>query len=481
MSSLVPNLLPERVRRFGENHSSNLALWVGIAFFAIYIVAALMGAKQLTMTIALGILACIGVVVLRLPIAACAIWVLIAGSTPEMWFNDIVPGSENMVTAMVKVAGLGLVGVCILRFGLVLDLLNPAFAFVLMFFIGLGHGLYPVLSVGDSLRSLIGGAAPFAFSFSRLSRRWSAWVIESVIWVPTLILVFGLFLDAAGIRPFLIPDEGGSVRLGGSTHPAFLGGYAMTAVYACLIELYRNGRNRYLYLLILNFVILFGSGARAPLGCAVMVVAFAFIAIRSQSFTLRRRVLPMMLGLLSLPLLLAVAATSNSIRLLTVLSGNAEGLSGRDIIWPFFEAAFAKSPVFGWGVGAGKVVVDPDSPTAKLLGTTAAHNEYLRIGVDGGYVGIAMVMGFLALWTWHWSRGINRSDRIILRLVMFGFALQSITDNTLIAATASVLFAWISAVFARGAIEARQGLDAQMQLAEEGELLELPPRPTASY
>ena len=437
-----------------------------------------MGPKQLLLMTALGIVACVGVVVLRLPIAACAIWVLVAGSTPEMWFADIVPGSENAATALVKVSGLALVAVCVLRYGLVLDLLNPAFAFLLMFFIGLGHGLFPTLSIGDSIRSLIGGGAPFAFSFSRLSRRWTAWVIEATIWVPTLILGFGLLLAAAHIRPFLIPDAGGSVRLGGSTHPAFLGGFAMTAVYACLVELYRNGRNRYLYLMVLNFAILFGSGARAPLGCAIMVAGFAFIAIRSQSFTLRKRVLPMMLGLMTLPLLLAVAATSNSIRLLTVLSGNAEGLSGRDVIWPFFEAAFARSPIFGWGVGAGKVVVDPDSLTAKLLGTTAAHNEYLRIGVDGGYVGIGLVMGFMALWTWHWSRRINRSDRIIVRLVMFGFALQSITDNTLIAATASVLFTWISAVFARGAIEAREGAEAGAQ-ARDGTVLELPRRGAA--
>ena len=473
----MASLLPNRMRRFGENHFSNLALWVGVGFFAVYTYAAFTGPKQLLMMIALGLLACVGVVVLRLPIMACAFWVLLAGSTPEMWFADIVPGSENAATALVKIAGLALVGICVLRYGLVLDLLNPSIAFVLMFFIGLGHGLYPTLTIGDSLRSLIGGAAPFFFSFSRLSRRWCSWVIEAVIWVPTLIMVFGMFLAAAHIRPFLIPDEGGSVRLGGSTHPAFLGGFAMTAVYASLIELYRNGRNRYLYLLILNFLILFGSGARSPLGCAVVVVGFAFIAIRSQSFTLRRRVLPMMLGLLSLPLMLAVAATSNSIRLLTVLSGNAKGLSGRDVIWPFFEAAFARSPIFGWGVGAGKVVVDPDSLTAKLLGTTAAHNEYLRIGVDGGYVGIGLVMGFMALWTWHWSRRMNRSDRIIIRLVVFAFALQSITDNTLIAATASVLFTWISTVFARGAIEANPVAAGSREEAWEtgdGAMLDLP-------
>ena len=456
----MATLMPSRLRRFGENHSSSLALWIGIGFFALYIAAACMGAKQMMLMIALGVVGCISVPVLRLPVAASALWLLIAGSTPEMWMLNILPNSAATVTALVKVAGLGLVAVCILRFGPVLDLVNPAFAFLIIFFVGLGHGFYPGLTIGDSVRSLIGSAAPFAFSFSRLSRRWCTSIIEATIWVPTLILAFGALLDIAHIRPFLNLDEGNSYRLSGSTHPAFLGGYAMAAIYAALVELYRSGRNRYLYLLVLNAVILIGSGARSPLACAIIVVGLAFIAIRSDSFTLRKRVLPMILGLLALPVLLAVAATSSSIRLLTVLSGNAEGLSGRDVIWPFFEAAFAQSRLFGWGIGAGKMIIDPDSLTARLLGTTAAHNEYLRIGVEGGYLGIALVITFLTLWTWRWSRMMQRSDRIIIRLVMFCFALQSITDNTLIAATASILFAWMSAVFARGVAETRQGREA---------------------
>ena len=467
------SLLPPRMRSFGENHSSNIALWVGVGFFAAYTLAACMGAQQITMMIALGLLACVGVVVLRLPVAACAFWVLLAGTTPEVWFPAIHAGTENIATAVVKVMGLGLVAICILRYGLTIDLFNPGFAYLLIFMIGLGHGLYPTLTIGDSLRTLIGSAAPFAFSFSRLSRRWCAAVIEATIWVPTAILGFGAVMAVVGLKPFLFPDEGGSVRLAGTTLPAFLGGFAMAAFYACLIELYRTGRNRYLYLLVLNFVILFGSGARSPLGCAVVVGGIAFFAMKSEGFTLRKRVLPLIMGLMMLPILLFVAATSNSIRLLTVLSGdNAEGLSGRDVIWPFFEATFAASPTFGWGIGTGKLVVDPDSLTAKLLGTTAAHNEYLRMGCEGGYVGIGLLMIFMALWTWRWSRTTVRTDRIIVRLIMVGFALQSITDNTLIAPTASVLFTWMSAVFARGAIESREAasrmpgsIDSDPQLA----------------
>ena len=466
------DLLPSQVRDFRDNHSSNIAFWVGIGFFVLYAVAAMMGQTQIMMMIALGILACIAVVCLRMPVLCCAAWVLVIGSTPEMWLPDIIHNSANLATALTKLSGFGLVAICVLRYGLVIDLFNPGFAFVLMFFFGLGHGLYPTLTVGESLRTVVGSAAPYAFSFSRLSQRWSAAVIESVIWVPTLCLVFGTVLAAAGIRPLLSADVGGSVRLAGSTHPAFLATLAMTSCYACLIELYRNGRSRYMWLFALNFAILVGTGSRSPLACEIMVTGIAFVAIRSESFTMRRRVLPFLVGLFALPaILVLLASSSDSLRLLTILSDKHAGsLSGRGLIWPFFERAWDASPMFGWGVGTGKILVDPDSAVAKLLGTTAAHNEYLRIGVEGGYVGIGLVVLFMVLWTWRWTTGMVRTDKVITRLVMIGFAVESITDNTLIATPSSVLFVWLSAVFARGRIEALQG-----RRRDESGAVEAPP------
>lgn len=452
----LASLLPAPVRRFNENHSSNVALWVGVGFFALYIVAATMGQKQIMAMMALGLLCCMGAACLRLTLLCCVLWLLLAGTTPEMWLPGFIPNSSNVATTVVKVAGIGLAVICALRYGLVFDLFNPGFAFMLLFFEGLVHGLWPTLTVSDSLRTVVGCASPYAFAFSRLPRRWTAGIIEATIWVPLLILVFGVFLAAVGAKPFFSPDAGGSVRVAGSSHPAFLATLAMTSVYACMIELYRNGRPRYLWLFAMNFLILIGSGSRSPLGCAVMVTAIAFIAIRSESFTLRKRVLPLLIGLFALPVMLVLAATSKSLRLLTVISGNAQGLSGRDLIWPFFQAAWSQSPMFGWGIGTGKLLIDPDSPTAKLLGTTAAHNEYLQIGVEGGYVGIAIVMSFLALWTWRRSRVLFRTDKIITRLIMVGFAVESITDNTLISAPTTVLFVWLTAVFARGNVERQE-------------------------
>ncbi len=423
-----------------------------VAFIAVLAVAAFWNIGLLPMVMAAGILLCVGVLAIRFTVAVSALWLLVAGTTPEMWLADLYPGNENTITALVKLTGLALLAVCILRYGWRTDIFNPGWAFVFMFMTGLAHGLWPTLTVSDSLRSLIGGFAPFAFSFSRLSRPWCRAIIQATIWVAPVIVGLGVPLALAGVRP-LLTDADGVLRLEGSTHPAFLAGFAMAGVYAALIELYRDGRNINLASVALNFVILLATGARAPLLCTVLVTSIAFVALRSDAFGISRRVLPILLGALLLPLMAALATGSSSLRLLNVLSSEAGDLSGRDVIWPYFEDAWDASPWFGWGVGAGKVVVDPDSLTAHLLGTTAAHDEYLRIGVDGGYIGLALLILLMALWVTFRTRHAVSTDKWIMRMVFLAFALHSVTDNTLIAATASILFAWASAVFARSELE----------------------------
>ena len=418
-----------------------------LAMFA----GALYDIRTLPAFLGAGTLLCIAVPVLRWPVASSAAWLLLAGSSPEMWLGDLI-GQENAITAVVKVIGLALLVVCMLRYGARFDAFNPAFAYIAMFVVGLAHGLWPTLTVMDSARSLIGSAAPFAFSFSRLSRRWCHAIITATIWVSPVIVGFGAVLALLHLRP-LFTGLGGALRLEGSTHPAFLGGFAAAGIYAALVELYRDGRSRHVWGIVINYVILFLSGARAPLACALGVTAAALFFLPAGPFPLRRRLPLVLAGMLALPLLVALASGSSSIRLLNVLTSDARDLSGRNLIWPLFEQAWSDSPLFGWGIGAGKMVVDPDSLLSRLLGTAAAHNEYLRIGVDGGDIGLALLILLMALWAIHATRAAPRTDRFIMRAVFVAFAVHSFTDNTLIAATASVMFAWVSAVFARAALE----------------------------
>ena len=138
------------------------------------------------------------------------------------------------------------------------------------------------------------------------------------------------------------------------------------------------------------------------------------------------------------------------VRLLSLASqGNVTDLSNRTLIWHVYEAAFTRSPWFGWGTGSGKVLVPVGTLLWRLLGTNAAHDEYLRIAVEGGAVGLVLLALLLVLWVRQGTRGMPRSERAVMVLVFVAFAIHSATDNTLIATTASLMFAWVSAVFAR--------------------------------
>ena len=115
-----------------------------------------------------------GILAYRLTIALCVVWLLIAGATLEMTLSDIVgPAAFQTTIAVVKAAELGLALLCIVRYGPCADVFNPVpRASLAMFVVGVAHGLHPGLTPTDSLRSLLGSVAPFAFAFSRLPPRW---------------------------------------------------------------------------------------------------------------------------------------------------------------------------------------------------------------------------------------------------------------------------------------------------------------------
>src|SRR5271170_212705 len=262
-------------QRFDTLPTPGAALAVGVVAAA---AAVAVLAPSLFFPLMAGLGACaLALLAFRHNAGACALWLLLTGCTLEMSLGDLLgPDAYQPIIAVVKATGLVLAGLAIVRFGPRADLFNPGFAFVAMFVGGWAHGLHPGLTTGDSLRSLVGSVAPFAFSFSRLSSGWTRMIIRVTAWIPLFNVAAGGILAIAGIRPLFFVDPGGA-RLGALSHPAFLAGFALAAIYACLIELYRQGGWRHAALMSANFVILVLTGARAPLlyGSAVIGLTLA--------------------------------------------------------------------------------------------------------------------------------------------------------------------------------------------------------------
>jgi O-antigen ligase len=373
-------------------------------------------------------------------------WILVAGLSLEMALADLIgPNAFQPTIAAVKGTEIGLVGLMIVRFGVVFDRFNPAWAFVVMAVMGAVAGVHPDLKATDVLRSLIGSTTPFLLFFCGKPRGWGRQVSRAVTFVPLLSVVLGALLAVVGLRPVLV-DSGG-VRLAGLGHPAFLAGVCLPAIYAGLLRWLRTGSQRTAALLGVNLVILFLSGARAPAAYAAIVIGGSLILAPSTAIPRAHRLALIAAGLAAIPVLLVVGEAYSSLRLFELLSGDASHLSGRDLLWPEFEAAAARAPWFGWGLGSGNLVIPQDGHIAQLLHTWAAHNEYLRIQVEGGHVGRTLLIALFVLWTVSHARRLPPADSVVMRLLFLTFAAHCATDNVLISTPACVLFAFVAAVY----------------------------------
>ena len=212
-------------------------------------------------------------------------------------------------------------------------------------------------------------------------------------------------------------------------------------LYAGVLELAVRPRRAVALLTGINFTLILLTGARSPLVLGGLVLA----ALLAQRGCLRAFALAGVLAAL-------VALCFSQLDFLRVIDmtqlGLASNLSNRTLVWPYFWTAIQHSPWVGWGVGAGKIIIPLSAPLARLIGTNAAHDEYLRIGTEGGVLGLGLLLGLMLLWVGRGTARLPARQAWLMRLIFIAFAVQSLTDNTLIAGTASAFFLWVSAIFA---------------------------------
>lgn len=389
---------------------------------------------------ALGLILALALII-AFPRAAAVLWILALETSPDSWLDRLTGTAQHeTIIGILKACGLVLVAALMLRFGARRDRYNPSLAFGAMFFTGLMHGLYPGLTLLSSLRSLIGSAGPFLFSFARLPADFCATVTRTVLWGPLFSVGFSAGLAALGLDHMYVLEQG-ALRLGAAGEPPFLAGFALIGIYAGLVDFCSAPRRATIAALAVNFLIILLTGARAPL-------AIACFEILALLLLQRRLALLAAAGAAAAAILLF----SNWLTFLRVIDltqlGEAANLSNRGIVWPYFQTAFLASPLFGWGVGAGKIIIPVTSQIDALLGTNAAHNEYLRIGAEGGIFGLALLILLIALWVRRGSAAMPLGQRWLVRLIFIGFAVHSATDNTMIATTSSAFFLWASCIFA---------------------------------
>jgi O-antigen ligase len=117
--------------------------------------------------------------------------------------------------------------------------------------------------------------------------------------------------------------------------------------------------------------------------------------------------------------------------------GGVFSLSGRDTIWAGYFQQFLDSPLFGRGLGAGALGASYfDLP----------HNDYLRLLVEGGVVGLVIYGGAVLLWGRRVIALVAPKERPFVRALFLALAVYALTDNVLTMAPALVPFVYLALI-----------------------------------
>jgi O-antigen ligase len=385
----------------------------------------------------------------QFPRALAVVLVLSCGLGLDIQMEAVAGVGGSLGAAIVKLIPFALAAVLVLRYGLSREVNWPFLTFVAI--AGFSLAILPIGRIAsntDMVRSFIGSSAPFVLGFAVAPRKVWTLLIRGAAVVPIISVLASLPVAAIGLWPSF--DVGG--RFQGMHTPPFLAGFCVTAIFAATLEYLRGFRLVWLVIAGIDLAILMLTQARAPLIAVGLYVGIVFLFSGRDILPLKRKVDLVMGGLLPGVLVLGPALYFALDR----ITGMAGNMSGRDIIWPYFLNAIQARPLFGFGLGAGKLIVDPEDPTIRLLGSNAAHNEYLRLAVDAGIIGCAAIFLSIILWIWTGSNKAPPKDRLVLRAALIAALLHSGFDNTLIASTALMQFSFFAAAMARGRADRRE-------------------------
>jgi O-antigen ligase len=359
-------------------------------------------------------------------------------------------GSEpSLVIALHKAGIIAIAAVLVVRRGFSGQFNGPAFAFIAALALTLVFGtLHPALGGGDIARSLLGSLAPFVPIWVRLDARWRQRVILLAAVSPLLSLLGAVPLQLLGPHSIWVAEYTGVPRLQGAGIAAYLAYLGEIGTFAAFAEYAVSGRRQWLYLAGAAYLSIVATATRVPMATALLFCLVVLAFGRGEQFGALRRLRLWLLG--GGALLIGVALIGPSLLARTLADGAGQAglnLSGRDIIWPLFADAVAQHPLFGQGIGTGRLLVPIEA--VQLIGSNAVHNEYLRLSVDMGVVGVGLlVFGHLAWFRREW-RFLTSLERTVICAFAIGFAVHSITDNTLIAPQATMLYAWLAAFLQR--------------------------------
>jgi O-antigen ligase len=331
--------------------------------------------------------------------------------------------------------------------------LLPVAALAVMALLSFGPAdFHPELTPLQVLRSFIALSTTWILLAARRTPQDAERQVSVLMALPILDLVAGLLLWSVGLNEMVRHEYTGAWRLQGASIPAHLGILSAVGVGAA-VHAWSLGRRGAGLLAALNLAIVVLTGTRTAIALSLVFIV-AGLAGRAKLLRLRpRRFLTMAMAY---AVLLGVVGYAYFPALRDRFVGNpmeaVVNTSGRTQAWDFYWGVAQVEPLFGRGLGAATVANTGQLPSA----FTVPHNEYLRLLVEGGWVGLTLYLGTAAIAV---APLVRRTGTAGSRAgVAIGvWAAYCVVDNALSTPQGSVTFATLIAAIAAGAGSPRAG------------------------
>jgi O-antigen ligase len=218
------------------------------------------------------------------------------------------------------------------------------------------------------------------------------------------------------------------------------------------------------------------SRSSTSLLASLFVTAFLLLMLRTPASW--RRAMPYLVAgfgslvvTYALAILQLVPGLDIILRPITAFTGKDMTFSNRSLIWDIIKEHIAFSPFIGSGYGAYWIGPVTSSPSYTFLGRmyfypNEAHNGYLEMVNDLGFVGLLVLLGYLA-WYLRQALSLWRFDRYQTALylaVFFQQAIINLSESCWLVVNAGMSFTlmtFATIALARSAVDQRAGAASQ--------------------
>jgi hypothetical protein len=397
----------------------------------------------------------LGALLARAPVVMFGICLLVLSYGPEYLSPAAgVFGQPQLQKGLVYFAVVGMA----LQRGVRPRLLLVPVAYVVMAILAVLHGQ---LISGLTFTQMLSSFVTLTVGWSALAIAWDlrtdAQFLKVLSCLPVASVLVGLLFQFAHLHTMFQSGAGYSTtRLQAASGPSQL---ALTCFIGCVTAsiCYRVTRWKFAPLLVAANAVILGltvsRGAAIALALALTWPAMRFVISGPED----KRWVPqrwlratVVFGALAIVAAVAVPALLARDKTGTYLQGTGvvfDSTSGRTAAWHQFYTIAKGSSLFGHGLGAG--------PVAKIAekGFLAQHNEYLRLFLEGGYIGGGLVLVAIIFVIGTCIRRAPPWIRLDLLGLAIGFAVLSYTDNTLTSCNLQVPFCLVFGILAGTSVQ----------------------------